>query len=350
MPMFKKFDLPIVLALIFLIVLSGVVLKSIAPTIFPTYFIYIALGIISYIVFSQIDFDIISLFSGHFYIVSIILLAATLIIGRVTRGVVRWIPIGDFSIQAAEFVRPLLLVFFANRLTEQNLNAKKLFGIILLFLIPLGLILVQPSLGVALITAAGFVGILLAANIKKRYFLWIIVVTMMLIPVFWTALAPYQKSRVVTFLNPAGDPLGKGYNSIQSKISVGSGKLFGRGLGKGVQTQLSFLPERQTDFIFASIAEEMGFVGAALVLLGLFVILFRLTVLMENSRGPSARAYLSGLFLVLFVQISIHVGMNMGLLPITGIPLPLLSAGGSSLVATMIGLGIANGAKKNTSS
>ena len=344
--MFKKFDLPLTLSLIFLLALSGVVLKSIAPKIFPTYFIYLALGVVSYIVFSQIDFDIISLFSSHFYIASVVLLAATLIIGKVTRGVVRWIPVGDFSIQAAEFVRPFLLIFFANRLTDQNLNAKRLLNIILLFLIPFGLIWVQPSLGVALITAAGFVGILLAANIKKKYFLRLFLVAMILIPLFWTVLAPYQKSRVVTFLNPAGDPLGKGYNSIQSKISVGSGKLFGRGLGKGVQTQLSFLPERQTDFIFASIAEETGLVGGVLVLIGMFVILWRLATFTERSKGPSARAYLSGLFMVIFIQICIHVGMNMGILPITGIPLPLLSAGGSSLLATMIGLGIANGAYK----
>ncbi|MDP3994434.1 MAG: FtsW/RodA/SpoVE family cell cycle protein [bacterium] len=344
--MFKKFDLPITFSLIFLITLSSVVLESIAPAVFPTYFLYIALGVILYIVFSQIDFDVISLFSGHFYIVSVIFLVATLIIGKVTRGVVRWIPIGDFSIQAAEFVRPFLLVFFANRLTEHNLNAKRLFGVILLFLIPFGLILAQPSLGVALITGAGLAGILLAANIKKRYFLWIFFIAVMLIPVFWTVLAPYQKSRVITFLNPARDPLGKGYNSIQSKISVGSGKLFGRGLGKGVQTQLFFLPERQTDFIFASIAEETGLVGGVLVLIGMFVILWRLAVFTERSKGPPARAYLSGLFMVFFIQICIHIGMNMGMLPITGIPLPLLSAGGSSLLATMIGLGIANGAYK----
>ena len=344
--MLKNLDLPTLLATLSLMVLSTIILNSIAPDIYPSYFIYLILGILAYIIFSQIDFDVISLFSKHFFVVSVVLLVVTLIIGKVTRGAVRWIPVGVLSFQSAEFVRPFLLVFFANRLTDQNLNAKKLFSIILLFLIPLGLILVQPSFGVALITAAGFVGILLAANIKKRYFLWIVLITMMAIPLLWTVLAPYQKSRIVTFLNPASDPLGKGYNSIQSKISVGSGKLFGRGLGKGVQTQLSFLPERQTDFIFASISEEMGLVGGVLVLLGLFVILWRLAIFMERSRGPSARAYLSGIFMAIFVQVSIHIGMNMGLLPITGVPLPLLSAGGSSLLATMIGLGIANGAKK----
>ena len=344
--MFKKFDLPIALALIFLTTLSTVVLKSIAPNIFPTYFIYIALGIVSFIVFSQIEFDVLSLFSSHFYIVSIVLLVATLIIGGVTRGVIRWIPIGSISIQPSEIVRPFLLIFFANFLTAERLDFKRLVHVLLLMALPLFLILVQPSLGVTVLTSVGFLGIFLASEIEKKHFLYLLLVSSILIPGIFFILAPYQKSRISAFLNPASDPLGKGYNSIQSQISVGSGKLFGRGLGKGIQTQLAFLPERHTDFIFASISEEMGFVGASLVLLGLFVVLFRLAVLTEHSSGSSARAYLSGLFLILFVQVGIHIGMNMGLLPITGIPFPLLSAGGSSLLGTMIGLGIANGTKK----
>jgi len=140
--------------------------------------------------------------------------------------------------------------------------------------------------------------------------------------------------------------LGGGYNSIQSTISVGSGKITGRGLGSGIQTQLSFLPERHTDFIFASISEEMGFVGALILITATIFLFWRMLYIMENSINPSARAFISGLFLTLFAQIFIHVGMNMGLLPITGVPYPLVSAGGSSLLATMISLGILVGTKK----
>jgi rod shape determining protein RodA len=129
-------------------------------------------------------------------------------------------------------------------------------------------------------------------------------------------------------------------------ISVGSGKLLGRGLGRGVQTQLAFLPERHTDFIFASVAEELGFLGAVLLIAGSFFIFIRLTYFINNAESPAARAFLSGLFLTLFIQTIVHVGMNMGLLPITGVPYPLVSAGGSSLLATMIGLGIASRAVK----
>ena len=129
-------------------------------------------------------------------------------------------------------------------------------------------------------------------------------------------------------------------------ITGGAGKFLGRGLGKGVQTQLSFLPEKQTDFIFAAISEEMGFVGSFLTLLALFILFWRLTVFMGNAVNPQARAYLAGIFVMLLVQSVIHIGMNMGLLPITGIPLPLVSAGGSSLVSTMIALGLAQGARR----
>jgi rod shape determining protein RodA len=138
--------------------------------------------------------------------------------------------------------------------------------------------------------------------------------------------------------------LGAGYNSIQSVVAAGAGELTGRGLGHGIQTQLSFLPAKQTDFVFAAVAEELGFVGATFMLIATFIILFRLTKFMENSVSPSARAYLSGFFLIYVVQVFVHVGMNMGILPVTGLPFPLVSAGGSSLLATMIGLGIALGA------
>ena len=345
--MFKRFDLLLVLSLFVLLLISTIVLRSIAPSIYPLYFVYFIIAVVAFIFFSQLDFDIISLFSKHLYIGSIVLLLVTLIIGKVTRGVIRWIPIGALTIQSAELVRPFLLLYYANQLTKDRLTANRLIRIIIMFLIPFGLILIQPSLGVAILFLAGFIGVLLSSGIKKSYFLWLVLFAIIFVPVSWQFLKPYQKARIITFVDPFKDPLGRGYNAIQSIISVGSGRFFGRGLGKGVQTQLAFLPERQTDFIFAAISEELGFVGAGMVLSGLFLILWRLTVFMERAISPAARAYLAGFFLMLFFQALIHIGMNMGLLPITGVPLPLISAGGSSLLATMIGLGIALGARKS---
>jgi rod shape determining protein RodA len=341
-----KFDYPLLGGIIFLLILSIIVLRPIAPSLFPLYYVYIFLAVSSFLVFQLIDFDILSLFSKHFYIGTIFLLVLALLIGQVTRGVIRWIPIGPLTIQPAEIARPFLLVFFANYLTQEEVGIKRLLKAIILLSLPVFLILIQPSLGVAFLTGIGFLGIIFATNFKKKYLLWGIILICLLIPLIWQILQPYQKIRILTFLDPMRDPLGAGYNSIQSMISVGSGKLFGRGLGRGVQTQLAFLPERHTDFIFASVAEELGFVGSILLILGSFFLFIRLTYFIENAESPAARAFLSGLFLTLFAQTIVHIGMNMGLLPITGIPYPLVSAGGSSLLATMIGLGIASRAVK----
>lgn len=334
------------LSIFFLLLLSIFILNSIASTLFPSYFVYILIAIIAFWLFSQIGFEIVSLFSKHLYVTSILLLLLTLIIGSVTRGTVRFIPLGPLSFQPAELIRPFLLVFFANYLTSSQISVIKMLKAIVLLILPVILILVQPSLGVSVLTVVGFFGVLLASNFNKKYILTGLAVIMLLLPVFWQIMAPYQKQRVLTFINPGTDTLGTGYNSLQSRIAAGSGKLFGRGLGRGVQTQLLFLPEKQTDFIFAATGEELGFLGAGLMLLATFLILLNLTRYMEYSVSPAARAYISGFFLTYLLQVFVHAGMNLGMLPVTGIPFPLVSAGGSSLLATMIGLGIALGAKK----
>lgn len=329
-----------------LFLLSAIVLRSIAPSLFPLYYLYFILSVLVFFLFLVIDFEIISLFSKHIYWGSIILLLLPLLIGQVTRGAVRWIPIGPLNIQPAEIVRPFLLVFFANYLTEKTLDIKRLAKALLYFALPLFLIIIAPSFGVAVLTTLGFIGVVLASGLSKKYLLTGIAIALIAIPLGWKVLAPYQRSRVVSFLNPSEDPLGAGYNSIQSMVSVGSGMLVGRGLGKGVQTQLAFLPEKHTDFIFAAVSEELGFIGATIIILCLFVLFWRLIKIIESARSFAARAFVSGLFLTLFIETLIHIGMNLGLFPITGIPLPLVSAGGSSLIATMIGLGIALGSQK----
>lgn len=337
-------DVSLSASIIFLLVLSIFILNSVAPGLFPLYFIYIAIAVILFWILSQIGFDIISIFSTHLYIFSIVLLILTLIIGRVTHGTIRWIPIGSFTLQPSELVRPFLIVFFANYLTKEKVTLTRFFKAVGFLLLPAILILIQPSLSVSILTLVGFLGVLIASDFNKKYLLAGFAVAIVLIPVSWQIMAPYQRVRLVTFLEPASDPLGAGYNSIQSVIATGAGGFTGRGLGRGIQTQLSFLPEKQTDFIFAAVGEELGFIGATLMLVATFIILFRLTKFMENSVTPTARGYLSGFFLIYLVQVFIHVGMNMGILPVTGLPFPLVSAGGSSLLATMMGLGIALGA------
>lgn len=340
--MFKDISLSVCIG--FLLVLSVFILNSITHGTFPLYFIFIILAIFLFWFFSQIGFEIVSLFSTHLYIISILLLILTLVIGKATNGTIRWIPIGSFTLQPSELVRPFLLVFFANYLTKEKVTFVRFVKALALFLLPTILILIQPSLSVSVITMVGFLGVLIASDFNKKYLLVGIVGLAVVIPIFWQIMAPYQRQRLVTFLEPTSDPLGAGYNSIQSTIAAGAGEFTGRGLGRGTQTQLSFLPEKQTDFIFAAVGEELGFVGAFLMIAATFVILFRLTKFMENSKSPASRAYISGFFLTYLVQVFVHVGMNMGILPVTGLPFPLVSAGGSSLLATMMGLGIALGA------
>lgn len=339
-------DIYLSLSVLCLIVLSVVILNSIAPNLFPFYLILIFVAVIAFWFFSQVGFEVVALFSKHLYIFSILLLVLTLIIGNVTRGTIRWIPIGPLNLQPAEIVRPFLLVFFAVYLTAKKITVQRFFKAIGLLILPVILIFVQPSLSVSILTVAGFLGVLVASSFNKKYLLLGVLVAVVAVPVFWQVIAPYQRQRIVTFLEPGADPLGAGYNSLQSVIAAGAGGIFGRGLGRGIQTQLSFLPAKQTDFIFSAVGEELGILGTGLMLIATFIILSRLIRFMEGAVSPAARAYLSGFFVIYLMQVFIHTGMNMGLLPVTGLPYPLVSAGGSSLLATMIGLGIALGSVK----
>ena len=334
-------DYPLTVLIGLIVVLSLIALTSVAGSLFPTYYLYIGFGILLYLFFSNFEFAIIKAFSRHLYFASIFFLILPIIIGQVTRDTIRWIPIGSLSIQPAEIVRPFLILFFADFLVNNEFSGSFIFKAFLYFLLPVALIVIQPSLGVAIITAVGIFGTLISSGINKRHFIIGLAIFILSLPVSWFVMKDYQRQRIVGFINPEGDPLGAGYNSIQSVISIGSGGVFGKGLGKGVQTQLEFLPEKQTDFIFASISEELGFLGAMVLILLTLAILYRLVTFMENAKGPVERAYLSGFLMTLLVQITIHIGMNLGLLPITGLPYPLVSAGGSSFIATMAGLGIA---------
>jgi len=338
---FSLTNIILTVSLIYLVFASVFVLTSITSSLFPNYFIYLVSALVLFILFSKVDFDIYLLLTKHLYVLSIVLLVLPLVIGQVTRGTIRWIPLGVIRIQPSELVRPFLLLYFANYLTQKELNFKRLLKAFGILLLPLLLIVIQPSLGVAVLTAAGFFGTLLASSVNKKYILAGFVAILVISPLLFLMLQPYQKQRITSFLDPQNDPYGSGYNSIQSMIAVGSGKLIGRGLGKGVQTQLEFLPEKHTDFIFAAIAEEMGFLGTSLVLLGLLGILWSLIVIIENPSSPAARSYVTGVFFVFIAETIIHIGMNMGLLPITGIPLPFVSAGGSALIGSTMSLAIA---------
>lgn len=336
----RRFDFYLLLPAIFLLGFSIAVIVSVSPENLGTHLFYIFISIIFFLFFSFFDLEILFPLSPFVYIMSILFLSLPLLVGTVTRGSVRWIPIGDFTVQPSELVKPFLALISAWYWSRGNFTFKRFFRFSLLFLPIAFLIFIQPDLGSTLVVTSIFIGSILFLKINFKQFATLFLSTLLLIPLLWFTLQDYQRLRVVHFFNPYTDPLGEGYNLIQSKITIGSGGFLGRGLGRGTQSHLAFLPERFTDFIFASLAEELGFVGSfAVIALYLFLFLRILKITFLSKDRPFFLLGVS-LFFYLFFQTFVNIGMNIGLMPITGITLPLLSYGGSSLVTTMISLGM----------
>jgi len=338
----------VIVGLVFILLFLGLfVLKSIFPSLFIQQLIWAIFGIFAFFIFSSIDYEHYEKLSWIFYFASIFFLLITFLFGAITRGSVRWLEIGGVGIQSSELVKPFLILFLATFLSDQRTDLKKIIYSGLLTALIALLIFLQPDLGSSLVVLFIWLGMILAKSIKGKWIVSGLVLLGLFFPLFWRFLKDYQKKRIFTFLNPSSDPLGSGFNLIQSKIAVGSGQLFGRGLGRGTQSHLQFLPERHTDFIFASLAEELGFIGSLILILLFFFLLLKILLLAVNSRDRFASLVCIGVFSLLFIQVFVNVGMNLGLLPITGLTLPLISYGGSSLLSTMIALGIISSIAKD---
>jgi len=234
----------------------------------------------------------------------------------------------------------LLAKFFSMRHVEMyRLSHIFLSGLYVIF--PFILISYQPNLGSALILVVLWLGILVISGIKLKHFLVLVLCGLLLLTLSWSfLLKEYQKERIVSFLAPQIEPLGMSWSQIQAKIAIGSGGIFGQGIGKGSQTQYGFLPEPHNDFIFAAISEEFGLIGVAVLLLLFTVLIWRIMRIAISAQSNFPRLFASGFTIILIFQIFIHIGMNLGILPVIGISLPLVSYGGSSLIAIFIGLGI----------
>ena len=348
----KRFDFYLFLPVVFLLSFSIVTIASVSPANLQNHLFYIFLGLIFFYIFSYLDLNILTPFSLFLYFFCIIFLTLPLVLGTVTRGVLRWVPIGSFTIQPSEIVKPFWALI-SSWFWAKDFSFKRLLVYFLSFLPISILIFFQPDLGSTLVLLSIFLGTVVVSNIKLKHLLFLGLTFFLVLPVFNLFLKDYQKERIVHFLNPESDPLGKGYNLIQAKIAVGSGGLLGRGLGRGTQSHLAFLPERYTDFIFASLAEEFGIVGSFLVLFFYLLLLFKILKICRltlTKHNRSSYILSTGIFFYLFFQITVNIGMNIGLLPITGITLPLLSYGGSSLLATMISLGMLENIVRNEKS
>lgn len=278
-----------------------------------------------------------------FYAASVLLLIMVFAVGIARSGAHRWIGIGPVILQPAELAKIATLMVLAHFLTDQSSFSRQkrtIFAGGLLALIPFLLILKQPDLGSALVFLPALFLMLFFWGIRLKYVLILLISITAAIPFAWHFLKPYQQKRILVFLNPAIDPIGASYTAIQSKIAVGSGGLFGKGWLRGTQTQLDFVPEHHTDFIFCVIGEEFGFLGSILVIL-LFAFLIRYAFqIIQHTTDLRARLLALGITTLIFFQAFVNIGMTVGLAPITGITLPFISYGGSSLIATFFGLGL----------
>ncbi|KKR84936.1 MAG: Cell elongation-specific peptidoglycan biosynthesis regulator RodA [Candidatus Uhrbacteria bacterium GW2011_GWF2_41_16] len=303
------------------------------------------IGIIFFLFMARANYRLLRSYSILFYIGALLSLIGVLFLGITNRGTTGWFVIGSFHFQPVEFAKLALVILLARYFSEQTrrplgLRACLESGFLTSLLV--GFTLLQPDLGSALLLVGTWFLLLIFVGIKKRYLFGFIGIGVIICAFSWQfLLADFQRARLRTFLDPAADPSGQGYNVRQAVIAVGSGQWFGRGLGFGSQSQLKFIPESQTDFIFAVIAEEFGFVGVLVLLSAFFLLFQRLLHYASLTSDDFTSALLIGIGSLLFLQFLVNVGMNIGLLPVTGIALPLVSYGGSSLLMTLAMLGIA---------
>ena len=279
-----------------------------------------------------------------FYLIILILLFAVDSFGVTASGSKRWINLFFINLQPSELMKVSLIVFLARyyyKIPSQNINnIKHIFIPFLSFMIPVFLVILQPDLGTAILIAITGLIVIWLTGFRIKYFLYSSLFFICLIPVGISFLKPYQKSRILTFLNPERDPLGAGYQIIQSKIAVGSGGIFGKGFLQGSQSYLDYLPEKHTDFIFTLFSEEFGFVGSLVLLIIYALIIYRIYKIGSESRNNFAKLFCFGFSAAFFVYVAVNMSMVLGLLPIVGAPLPIMSYGGSSMLSIMIGLGI----------
>lgn len=305
--------------------------------------IYGSLGFFLLFLFAFIDYRALKSFTQILYVSMIGLLLYVLVLGRIAHGATRWINLGFFQLQPSEIAKFVIIVVLAKYLSEKadKKNSLPVFLISLGYtLVPVILVMAQPDLGTALVLLAIWFGMVLASQIKKIYVFGFCIITGISLPLVYEFLKDYQKKRILTFLNPASDPQGAGYNVLQSTISVGSGKIFGRGLGHGPQSQLKFLPERYTDFIFAVLGEELGLAGGIILILLFLILIFRIIRISKISSDSFGSFLAVGVASWILFQVFVNIGMNIGIMPVTGIPLPLISYGGSSALAIMISFGL----------
>ncbi len=304
-------------------------------------------------IISIIDIKIIYQFSYIFYFATLIILIAVTFFGKKVMGATRWLDLGLITIQPSELVKISLILMLSryfHNYDNQNSSDFQLIIPLLASIFPIMLVIKQPDLGTGMITLIVVLIMFLLAGVRLIYFILGGISALCLMPVIWMMLHDYQRNRVLTYLNPERDPLGTGYNIIQSKIAIGSGGLFGKGLLSGTQGPLSFLPEYQTDFIFSFLAEELGFVGGVILLILYSFIIIQSLIIAINCKSKFARLMCAGVTSLFFSHVFINIAMVMDLVPVVGVPLPLISYGRTMMVSMLIGFGLIMNAAVNSKS
>ena len=276
------------------------------------------------------------------YFLCLVLLILVLVIGEMRNGATRWLNIGITSFQPSELMKIAMPLMIARYISRGALppDVSSVALSIIIVLIPSYLIMEEPDLGTSILIAFSGLVVIFLSGLKKRYLAIAFALFLAYLPFMWSSIHPFQKKRVLSFLNPESDPLGSGYHLIQSKIAIGSGGVFGKGWLNSTQGQLDFLPERTTDFIFAILAEEFGFLGVSL-LIGIYLFIsWRGIMIAINAQDLFSRLLASSISLTFFVYVFVNIAMTTGLLPVVGVPLPLISSGGTSMVTIMVGLGM----------
>jgi rod shape determining protein RodA len=310
---------------------------------------WMVLGAVCAVLCASVPTGLLQRQASRLYNLTILVLAGVLVMGHSSKGAQRWIQVGGFQLQPSEFAKIALIIALAVFLVKRQdeIRSFKLFVLSFLYLaVPMGLIFKQPDLGTSLVLTAIWITMAFVMGTDRRNIAILVGGVLIGALVLWHlpgVLKDYQKNRVISFVNPAADPLGSGYHVTQSRIAIGSGRLTGKGIMQGTQRKLKFIPEQHTDFIFTVVGEEMGFAGAVVLLLLYFVVVWRALNIMSSTEDSVGRAITAGVAGMLLFHVFVNIGMTVGIMPVTGVPLPLFSYGGSSLMANMMAIGLIEG-------
>jgi len=324
-----------------LVILGLVMLSSLNPAFFQSQLIAVIISLIAYLLFSQITLNSFRNFSLPLYIISVFFLIVVFLWGFESHGAARWITIFGVSLQFSELLKPFLLLAMASYLVNNRNTSLRTFLSLIAFLLPvMFFIYKQPDLGNTLIYGGVALLTMLIFGFPLLWFGLVLLPIVLVTPMLWGFLHDYQRQRVLTFVNPTRDPLGTSYNTIQAVIAVGSGMWVGRGLTESTQSGLRFLPERHTDFMFATFSESFGFIGGVIVLFCFTLLFYRMYRIFSLTTDSFSKIFTAGTLSLFLIHFFLNIGMNIGIVPIVGVTLPFVSFGGSSLLSNFILLGM----------